>query len=274
MHQLSQTPMLSILAGSQGSACPKCSREFAKLQASGLCAACDSSERIARQKARADAERDKAAAELMGRLDSYIEEQLGFCGIEKRERRGRLDKVPRGVKLAQPQEGVKALLRGEIPESGWGILGTTGTGKTLNLSAILREHVRAVLSARVPSEGPIPVDWIRWESVPDLVDWLRDHARSDAALVASRIHAACTCPILVLDDLTAERRISDYGSDYAIGKLGLIVDARHRKCLPTWYTANVKDEAGLVSAYGARLVSRLVGENPAAVVDGEDLRLV
>ena len=270
LERISTTPLTLV---GEGQTCTDCGRQFARVTPSGRCHGCDTKERIRQVQAAEAAQRAEEIAAVMGRLDAYLDERLTACGMARKELRATLDRIPRGVKLAQPPEAVRALLRGEVPEQGWGLIGTTGTGKTMALAAIIRAHARAALEARVPKEGPIGVEWIRWESVPALVDFLRDNARSNPDLVATRVAAASTAQILILDDLAAERRISDYGSDYAIGKLDLIIDARDRACLPTWYTANVEGEIGLTEAYGARLVSRLCGCNPPALVEGEDMRM-
>lgn len=256
-----------------GGSCKKCGMVFARLAPSGLCLNHERQAHDERDRMEALEERKRAGAELLERLDLALESDMERAGLSKRERRANLEGIPQSVRKAMPSAQVKEMLRGAIPESGWGILGTTGTGKTMALAAVLRANARAILQERIPKEGPIQVDWLRWESWPILADWLRDHARSDADQVAARLQAACTAPILVLDDLAAERRIGNYGSDYAVGKLDLIIDTRHRECLPTWYTANVDGEAGLLEAYGARLVSRLCGSNPGFSVSGDDLRM-
>lgn len=264
-----QVPQIKLT----GNPCPRCGTEFARLAPSGLCMACDHTQRNEELRVSAAARRQREIDETIGRLDQYVLEQLRSCGMATQELRATLDRIPREAKAAIPPASATAMIAGKVPDDGWGLVGTTGTGKSLAIAALLKAQVRAALASRIPEEGPIPVDWIRWESVPSLVDWLRDHARSEPDLVAARIHAACTAKVLVLDDLGAERRIGGYGSDYATGKLDLIVDARWRECLPTWYTANVDGEEGLVGAYGARMVSRLCGPNPCAMVSGLDMRL-
>lgn len=264
---------LQLGRATQGETCTTCKREFARLQPSGLCGECDTKARLQRRDAEVAQRRAEEIAGQLANLDARLDQELAAAGISKRERQGAVEKIDPELKRSLPTDAVLAMLAGEVPADGWGIFGTTGNGKSLCMSAILKRHAHASLEKRIREGSGSGIDWIRWESVPELVDWLRDHARSEPERVEQRIHAACTCQVLVLDDLAAERRISDYGSDYAIGKLDLIVDARYREMLPTWYTANVVDEAGLLAAYGARFVSRLCGSNPPVVAVGADRRL-
>lgn len=257
-----------------GETCPQCGETFARLRESGLCLTCDGKAKEARHAAEIAEAKARDIAQLLEGLDAYLDDQLKACGMARREREAVLDRIDRPTRAAMPREPVLQLLQGGIPAEGWGMLGSTGTGKTMALAGLVKAQARKALERRIPDEGKVAIDWIRWESWPELADWLRDHCRSEPERVEARLRAACTAPILVLDDLCGERRTGDYSAEYAVGKLDLIVDARYRERLPTWYTANVEDESGLLAAYGARFVSRLCGTNRTKTLRGEDRRLV
>jgi DNA replication protein DnaC len=82
-----------------------------------------------------------------------------------------------------------------------------------------------------------------------------------------------TVPALVLDDLGGERMRAEYEDDWVASMLDLLIDRRHNAMLPTWYTTNLARNE-FMDRYGARLLSRLCGENTLVTVPaGPDMRM-
>lgn len=211
----------------------------------------------------------------------------GVCiaaGMSPREARSEVGKIPIQIKKALPEDAVKALLSGIDPVHGFGLGGEgTGAGKTSAMAAILQGWVRAREENRVrageepPDPGAVrPLGGGRrtlvWASWPSTVSLLRTRATVDG-YVEETLGRLIGARVLFLDDLGSERIKGSYVEDFAASQLDVVVDERYREELPTFYTTNL-DFAGLVSFYGARMVSRLCGDNPLCVVEGlPDLRL-
>jgi DNA replication protein DnaC len=85
--------------------------------------------------------------------------------------------------------------------------------------------------------------------------------------VETTVNDMIQADILFLDDLGSERIKGSYVEDFAASQLDVVVDERYRREAPIFYTTNL-DMGGLIEFYGARLVSRLCGDNPLVVVTG------
>lgn len=205
--------------------------------------------------------------------EQSAEQSLTEIGLEPREMRADQSKVDPDFKT-HIMEYARELLDGEIPERGFGIFGETGVGKTYAMTCLFRVHFLARIRktraeggrGRKASEVYCWVDW------PAESHWMRSHAVSASEWVSNRVKKLCTVPVLILDDLGSERRKGDYQEDYACGELDYIISARYRACLPTWYTTNLTS-TGLAQFYGARMISRLCGENPLVELRGRDRRI-
>lgn len=128
------------------------------------------------------------------------------------------------------------------------LFGATGVGKThAALAAARNVYVRhAVVAEFVP--------------VVELYDRLRPGG-SESALVD-----ACRVPLLILDDLGAEKV-----TDWTAERLYLIVNRRWLDVLPTIATSNLPPEE-LADAIGGRTYSRLVDHAETVALGGEDRR--
>lgn len=216
------------------------------------------------------AERDAAEAERwIAEADQWTQRACEFAGMSAREFRATMERIPLPIKRAMPKEQVLAMLRGQEPRRGFGLGGEgTGAGKTSAMAALLRDWLRAREVRRVRAGGPPPSprdSILKWENWPTTVAWLRQNG-TDPRL-ADVLETLKRIPVLFLDDLGSERIKGSYVEDFAASQLDAVVDARYRWERPTFYTTNL-DLPGLVGFYGARLVSRLCGDNPLGTVSG------
>ena len=210
----------------------------------------------------------------------------GVCiasGMSPREARAEVARIPMQIKRALPEDAVKALLAGQDPAHGFGLGGEgTGAGKTSAVAAILQGWMRAREEKRVRDGGEPPESGavrgpggqrtLAWASWPSTVSMLRTRATVDG-FVEDTLASLIGARVLFLDDLGSERIKGSYVEDFAASQLDVVVDERYRDERPTFYTTNL-DFAGMVAFYGARMVSRLCGDNPLSVVEGlPDLRL-
>lgn len=200
-------------------------------------------------------------------------------GMSPREARSDLARIPVQIKRALPEESVKSLLAGADPKAGFGLGGNgTGAGKTSAVAAILKAYIRAREEARVHAGGHVPNDYLNytsplaWTCWPSAVAVLRTRATVEG-YVERTIDRLINAQVLFLDDLGSERIKGSYVEDFAASQLDVVVDERYRDERPTFYTTNL-DFNGMVAFYGARMVSRLCGDNPLYVVEGlPDLRI-
>lgn len=161
-----------------------------------------------------------------------------------------------------PDAALAAMRAGKRPPRGFGLVGTSGAGKTMAVAAMVRLCLRKWLLANVNSLGRLvlsnpPIMWVDW---PVRVEWMRENYDKASSFMAQ----ATTTPLLVIDDIGAERVVGDtYERDYGAAKLDLLIHGRENKMLPTIWTSNLNEEA-LNARYGGRVVSRLNGCNPAS----------
>lgn len=140
------------------------------------------------------------------------------------------------------------------------LYGPVGTGKTGIAHATLRSLVD------LGHHGT-------FTATRDLLDDARDAYRDNRR--PTLLDRAATTPVLVLDDLGAER-----STPWAVEQLAGIIDRRHAHQLPTITTSNhdpdqlLRRLAGTTDAVDAqRLVSRLVDDAELIRLDGHDRRL-
>ncbi len=119
--------------------------------------------------------------------------------------------------------------------------GTPGSGKTHLAVSILREVVRRGGSAL-------------FVTVPELLLEIRNSfSRSEGTAEDEIISRYCAVPLLILDDLGAEKT-----TEYSITTLYLIIDRRYREEMPTVVTTNLSPPQ-IEHELGARIASRLAG---------------
>lgn len=223
------------------------------------------------------AKRNDEVKSIMDRADRALVPWLQAAGMDRRETTALAGKIPAelGALLRRPELCVNELIDGKIPTHGFGLTGPAGRGKTFALAAIFKQCALTRWKRRHGHEGRAATTrWMEWCKWPARVNALRimstkDDGLRDAAVIVKRM---CEVPVLVLDDLGAERISKGYLEDWATSQLDLIVDHRHSAMLPTWYTTNLQAKE-LVERYGARMVSRLASENiMAQCPGGPDLR--
>lgn len=240
-----------------GHPCPKCGREMAGHPRSPSELSCGTCWRLER--------REREVREFEAGIEKWAEARCLASGMSPREVRSTLEKIPTPIKRALPVEQVKAMIDGEIPTRGFGLGGEgTGAGKTSAFAAVLLACVRSEALRRVRVAGEdLDSSWITWEAWPRAVGWMRMNAISDQ--VGPFLDRLIFAQVLFLDDLGSERIKGSYVEDFAASQLDLIVDERYRNERPIFYTTNL-DQNGLIEFYGARLVSRLCGDNPLFVI--------
>ena len=206
------------------------------------------------------------------KLPSWVNEFCISSGMGKIEASSTLDKIRKELKDNLPKVTIKGLLEGRMPQNGFGIGGgTTGCGKTCAMAAILIQFLYAngTEQARyylyVFEKFHLNFSFL-WQSWPSAHATLRKTSQYDKAL-NDYIEKFIKADLLVLDDLGAEKVKGNIDEDFGVSQLELIIDARYREGKPIFYTTNL-DTNEILAFYGARLVSRLCGPNPLAIVPG------
>lgn len=118
---------------------------------------------------------------------------------------------------------------------GYVILGNPGAGKTWEAAALAR---RLLVTHSVP---------VNFTEAPEFMAALRPSADGGASDIGQFMAA----PVLVLDDLGAERT-----SEWTAEQMFRLADYRNKHCLPTVLTSNL-DGKQLRERYGDRVIDRL-----------------
>ena len=213
---------------------------------------------------------------LMARLPEVVTEYLTGAGMSKRELASRLDKVPQNILHVLQKPSAQSMLRGELPVLGFGMTSLAGHGKTCALASVVAHMTSARFLRELPKVGMDALrPWLLWLSWPETVNRLRVMSTRDGGIqhADDLIQHACTVDLLVLDDIGGERVKGSYTEDWTASQLDLVIDARYREQKPILYTTSLT-RARLVSTYGQRIYSRLVGDNPLyEIAPAKDLRL-
>lgn len=207
---------------------------------------------------------ERAAAVMT--LPEHVEATLRKIGVPRRLRTASWDRVLDEVREAIPVDLVRTISVGLTVETGFGLVGGVGIGKSGALAALLARHVRAVAAKTLLNWDGSPLAFppgrLAWCDWPTFYEFLQGNAISDAA--QEKIAELRRATILVLDDLGRERNRDR--QTFAQGALFSVIAARNGACLPTLWTSN-SDLDVLDAVYGDAVVSRLVEDNPAFVVD-------
>jgi Zn-finger nucleic acid-binding protein len=264
-------PVTEFLERFEQHMCPSCTFVFRRVRGSEMdvCPGC-----LQRRTDEARLERENA--ELRQNAPRWIQHYLTQAGMSERERAATVERIPQTLRRKLTKSTTAELLAsGAVPSVGFGISGDAGVGKTMALAAMMKQHTLARWSALGPKLGvkvaKLSLAWVRW---PETVNGWRVEATKDGGLVGvshalKRLELA---PMLVLDDLGAERIKTAYSDDWASSQLDLLIARRYDGMLPTWFTTNLKRET-FAERYGARLFSRLCGNSPFIVATGLDLRV-
>lgn len=157
--------------------------------------------------------------------------------------------------------------------TGYGLVGTTGIGKSSHFARRLARQVEGrVQSAHDPKVANMPFAFARWRNWPDTAEnlklWIGQGWNED---IANLVDQLVGCRELYLDDLGRERIVGP--DDYALGVLRTLLDARIRAQRPVFWTSN-QPIPELNKTYGTATVSRLVNAWPPVLCKGRDLRAV
>jgi len=244
--------------------CGVCRGRFSRLIDMGdgraMCPGCARSE--------ADAARlTVEVQEMVARFDQRLNRWLRRAGLSDREMDAEVFGIPDTIVEAMPARTVRAMLAGQIPVKGFGLRGTAGIGKTFAIAALVKKMAREKIAGEIQAAGRRAFDpWLTWAAWPAIANRMRVASLRDGGLEdCTRImDAMATSPVLVIDDLGAERAKAE---DWVGSLLDLMVDARYKDRRPTWYTTHLKAEE-MAERYGVRMFSRLTGDNPMIEVRG------
>lgn len=223
----------------------------------GLCRQCEDA-------AAATARRFEQGQAIKANLDEKLATLYRQSGLKPREMRATLGEIPPLVLGRLQGRAWGELNHGRIPRDGFGLSGTAGIGKTFALSAMSMHAMRTRVIRNVEKFGDLALkQWITWVSWPEAVNLMRVQSVRDRGIedVERFVAHVIDIPLLVLDDLGAERLRGRYEDDWAASQLDLIIDGRHREIRPIVYTSQL-DANGLQRRYGQRMFSRLVVQNP------------
>jgi DNA replication protein DnaC len=150
---------------------------------------------------------------------------------------------------AAATEAFNAALTFAAEPDGWLVIhGPMGNGKS---------HLAAAVANYLIEERRKPTLFL---TAPDLLRSLRHEieasSQGEASRSASMLEVAQGVPVLILDDLGAER-----GTEWSDEQFFLLLDYRYRMELPTMVVTNVKPES-----FAGRIYSRLVDRDCSKVV--------
>jgi len=221
--------------------------------------------------------------EALASLPALASHEAQHRGLSTEEIHSRMDHVPVEMKRLVPKQTVLSVLDGRVPRHGFGLIGSTGSGKTSFLATMATSYTLKILGDRLGAvEGiPDPYDpqWhfgipfgYRWLSWPTASVALKSGWKNGEDPLAF-MNRYAQPKMLFLDDLGRERVKGSYTEDYSVSILDKIVDARSRAGLPIFWTSNVSLE-DLNGIYGSAFMSRLVSLGaPVLLPKLPDLRL-
>lgn len=187
--------------------------------------------------------------------NAMLKDILGNSGLGKRFRQRRFETF----KPTPKTQGVYRacmIFCDSFASNSKGIIlrGPCGCGKT---------HLAAAIINRLAERGI----YGRFEVVPELLEDIKNGFNRQDSKVTASINQLKEAPLLVLDDLGAEKV-----TDWAREQIFIIVNRRYENMLPTVITTNYTT-AELVSRLGKRTVSRLVEMATSYTVEAGDYRL-
>lgn len=230
--------------------------------------------------------RTKKAEKLNGEFKLVTENRTKWAakwmekaGVSPRELQASAAKIPTYISshFYNPALRIAELRAGKIPANGFGLSGSAGSGKSFALVALFKECLYENWYLRCQTEGLKGTNlWLAWVRWPEKVNQIRVESLRDkgAESVMQEMERLAEIEALVLDDMGAERIKGDYNDDWATSQLDLLIDRRYNAMKPTWFTTNLSAQ-DFANRYGARMFSRLCGENPLVKIGGHpDMRAV
>lgn len=157
------------------------------------------------------------------------------------------------------ESAVQGVLGSHAPTLGFGLAGGPGVGKSGLLAAVAKDWAHASGMRTIREFGVLAGNWRPvWASWPAKLEELRWAMRETGSLSGVLLDELKECPLLILDDLGAER-----DTDWSRERLHVVLQARtvHRRAV--CWTTNLSGEE-LVARCGKPIISRLLGLAPAA----------
>ena len=215
------------------------------------------------------AEAERVRKDLPARLPRILRRR----GMDPDHLAAKLDQVDPSL-----MELVRPLLHGlmgnlERPASGWGMTGDTGTGKSHLAAAVVKAWTWKAANWRLDTSRVLGGAWPLWASWAGTLDELRGAMRERSNRYGDLMDDLRECPLLVLDDLGAERAQEAEGS-WVVERLYDVLESRYSNGRATLWTSNLSVPA-LTDRYERRIVSRLIGlARPLTMPEGlKDRRL-
>lgn len=202
--------------------------------------------------------------------NSDLAEHLNCIGLRRREIMAEWDGVRGDMKSRFPSDVVGPLIEGLLPPKGLGIIGDTGTGKTMALAALVKQNMKVRYRDHLASGTGDFLPKIKWVCWPETVAFIRSNATSPD--VEQMFQGWEETMLLVLDDLGRERIKGAYAEDWATNQLDRIITSRNRRMLPILWSTNVSI-GDLSSIYGAAMLSRLLEGSYLVHIEGANQRL-
>lgn len=216
------------------------------------------------QKARDRRDHRRVMDQLITELDEKLPRVLANNGMGQ----DALKATPEAVTphlWARCEPLIRELMRQpENPKGGFGLLGKPGTGKTCLMAVVAWQWARAAAEHSIRTWGvSVPLMWAPlWVNWATILSDLRAALNDGPARYAERMERLKEVPLLVVDDVGAERASEDSWGDE---RLYEVVEARSSAGRATLWTSNLTKEE-LRTRYPGRTVSRLVGMAPAVEV--------
>lgn len=213
---------------------------------------------------------------ILAQIDESVHKALEQSGIEQFYWTAQLKKIPAEIASRFP-ENIRGIFKkdGRLGSAGLGLSGSAGSGKTFAMAVIARQlwRVRLITKAKQFGQPIFYMPYLTWCDWPKWSDEIKFHSTRNMALAEELVRKLSVCPVVALDDLGVERIRGSYREDFSTLKLDRILDERYKRQLPTFFTTNL-DYDELISNYGARMFSRLVGLNRfVELPDMPDLRI-
>ena len=156
-----------------------------------------------------------------------------------------------------------------IIDSGRGLFlsAPRGVGKTHLAAVIVREGIFNLSPRKIRQNSQWEELMPYFVAVPELLLELRDSFNSDQITERSIIDKYSRVPLLVLDDLGAEK-----SSDWTVQTVYTIIDRRYREDLPTIITSNLTLDQ-VAAQLDDRIASRIAGMCKVQRMTGKDRRV-
>jgi len=227
--------------------------------------------------ARTASKRKKLEAEaeaILSDVDGKVTRMLSLSGMRPIELSASIQEVPSKIANALATYAPKllaALMAGEYPTEGIGITGIARIGKSLALTAIMRESFKAYLLKEAPRLGfEVERDGFLFCSwAHSCTTWRMNWDSSESWQRVKLVRELSTKPFVFIDDIGREGMSSGrtYIEDPCALLLNEIVSERHAYGRPMIWTSNLSPDA-LSKFYGPAMSERLAELAPPIEIHG------